>query len=385
MKRIFLITICLLMLAGCARAEQRVSLGGEGYNALTHPLTLPDGRVLLAGSQSAAGRPDELRARLVCLNPDRTVAWEYLDPAQGSCAFSGACLLPDGAIGTVFMNSPKQTLKALELRRFNTDGTPAGAPVDIFEPHALVDAVTPACVQVTVIPGDAQVYDRRFLDWNGRRLFSLPSDQRITGGILTMDMGGALALAGRDTGYPTGAKLMMLGMDGRVRWETALPTFEDNADARLERCIATSDGGFLAWLHEVAMDGARHTYALVRFSPKGRVLWTQRAAFDGLTGAHCTSMIEQDGRYVIALRKNLNDHDAVPLYVQWFDGEGAPLGEAETRLQPGENGFGGQLLPMPDGLWLLRDVEPAGDSRKAGLSVRSDVVLIKAPGMAEAR
>ncbi|MBR3429860.1 MAG: hypothetical protein IKG87_07170 [Clostridia bacterium] len=84
-RRAATLCICLLVLCSCAFAENTVNFSGPGYDALQYACTLPDGRMIFTGYRGAKGNYQESRARLLCLNPDKTVSWEYFDPSEGQC------------------------------------------------------------------------------------------------------------------------------------------------------------------------------------------------------------------------------------------------------------------------------------------------------------
>ena len=97
-KRIIAMVMVLLLLAMPALAEERIDLSTEGCDQFVDNLALPNGRVVFAGSAAVKGNYQDARARLLCLNPDGSVAWEYIHPAQGKCSFGNLELLP-GHVG----------------------------------------------------------------------------------------------------------------------------------------------------------------------------------------------------------------------------------------------------------------------------------------------
>ena len=98
-----LFILCAALLAGNALAEGEgiISLGVEGYENLQYGDTLPDGRIVLCGSQPAPDGYDSIVPWLLCLNADGTKSWEYLDFNHGRSGFSFAVSQGDGSIGTV--------------------------------------------------------------------------------------------------------------------------------------------------------------------------------------------------------------------------------------------------------------------------------------------
>ena len=149
MKRFLIVVMCLIICCSVALAEESMNLGAEGNDEMKYAFTLPDGRMLFVGSRGEPGNYQESRARLLCLNPDRTVSWEYLDSATGNARYNGAAFLPDGTIGVVYTNSPLQRSEAIEIRKFSINGVPIGESIDIFnhgEASDLVHAITACCI-----------------------------------------------------------------------------------------------------------------------------------------------------------------------------------------------------------------------------------------------
>ena len=90
MKRILMILLSLLLLVQPALAEETINLSTEGYDDLKGDYcVLPDGRIVIAGAVGVKGNYENSRARLICLNPDGTVSWDYRDTSEGDCSFNG--------------------------------------------------------------------------------------------------------------------------------------------------------------------------------------------------------------------------------------------------------------------------------------------------------
>lgn len=87
MKKILTIILSMMICCTAACAESSVSISAEGEDWMSYAFTLPDGRMIFTGSRGKVGNYQEQEARLLCLNPDRTVSWEYWDPAEGQCGY----------------------------------------------------------------------------------------------------------------------------------------------------------------------------------------------------------------------------------------------------------------------------------------------------------
>ena len=96
----------MVLLTGSALANEVADISGEGYDCMYYKCTLPDGRIILTGWKGEVGNYMDSRARILCLNPDMTVSWEYIDPAEGHCGYTWTAVRKDGTLGVVFDNSP---------------------------------------------------------------------------------------------------------------------------------------------------------------------------------------------------------------------------------------------------------------------------------------
>lgn len=387
-KRRLLLVLCLALLCSAAMAENRVSISAEGEDWMNYAFTLPDGRMIFAGSRGQVGNYQESKARLLCLNPDRTVAWEYFDPATGHAHYNGAALLEDGLIGVVFTNSPYQETEAIEIRKFSTDGEPIGEAIDIFEDGktgSLVNSITSACIQMDVYTEEGE---KRygFIDWDGHLIFSIGRKEMI-GLRKTFAAENGLVLAGNETGGSANAKIMKLDMQGNIVWETVLPMMmEKGARAWIDiRSIQTPDGGYLAWVLESDYNSDQWAHALVRFNDNGRILWINRESFDNTPTIGCSGLIEYQGKAVMLVR---NDDLRRTQNYRWFDTDGKEIGKTELTVPREDAGavsdkdtvavMPQSLIVMDDGLWVLNDLRIQDDNALKEMDSKEDV-LYKVP------
>ena len=394
MKKMILLVLCLSILSSFAYSESVISFNGPGYDALGYACTLADGRMIFTGYRSVEGNYQESRARLLCLNPDKTVSWEYFDPSEGKCGYGAALVREDGRLAVVFSNSPYQTLTERKIKYFTVEGEPLENTVDIFREDSLLNAVYPSFLQITVIPGDAEVFYRYFLDWDGNELFKIASNEEITI-EKSFEAEDGVVLMGCEPTWPSNAKIMKLDLKGNLLWETVLPThLEHLPDASLEYCTQTSDGGYLALYFESAgleSDGKtpERYQALVKFNRDGRMLWMNHDCFPQGEFKQCKGLYEYDGKYVMELnttQKSFSiDHPRVFL---WFDEEGHELGQTELIINPEDlniqadqgkiENVGGSFVTMPDGLWMLRDIMIENDNHMKEMDSRNEI-LFKIP------
>ena len=393
-KKYLAVCICLLLLGSCAIAEVITDFSGPGYDALQYACILPDGRMIFTGYRSVEGNYQESRARLLCLNPDKTVSWEYFDPSEGKCGYGAALVRENGRLAVVFSNSPYQTLTERKIKYFTVEGEPLENTVDIFREDSLLNAVYPSFLQITVIPGDAEVFYRYFLDWDGNELFKIASNEEITI-EKSFEAEDGVVLMGCEPTWPSNAKIMKLDLKGNLLWETVLPThLEHLPDARLEYCTQTSDGGYLALYFESAgleSDGKtpERYQALVKFNRDGRMLWMNHDCFPQGEFKQCKGLYEYDGKYVMELNTTQKSFSiSNPRVFLWFDEEGRELGQTELKInledlniqadQGKIENVGGSFVTMPDGLWMLRDILIENDNHMKEMDSR-DVFLFKIP------
>lgn len=392
MRKMLIMILCLIICCSSGCAENSVSLSAEGEDWMAYAFTLPDGRMIFTGSRGKVGNYQEQKARLLCLNPDRTVSWEYWDPAEGYAHFRGAALLEDGTIGVVYINSPYQETEAIEIRKFSMEGEPLGTAIDIFrngKTSGLVDDITSACIQMTVYTGDGKE-QRGFLDWNGDLIFSFDRKKMI-GLRSTFAAEGGLVLAGNEVGGSSNAKIMKVDMQGNVIWETVLPMMMKNgARAWIDKCIQTSDGGYLAWIIESDYNSDQWAHALARFDMNGRRLWLNKESFDNTPTIGCTHLIEYQGKAVMLERNN--DLGRTQVY-HWFDESGNEIGKTEltvSREDAGSNQALVVVVPqgmiiMNDGLWVLNDLRIRNDEDVRKEMDSKDDSLYKVPVPNEGR
>ncbi len=387
MRKMLIMILCLIICCSSGCTENSVSLSAEGEDWMAYAFTLPDERMIFTGSRGKIGNYQESKARLLCLNPDRTISWEYWDPAEGYAHFRGAALLEDGTIGVVYINSPYQETEAIEIRKFSTEGNPIGNAIDIFrsgKTSGLVDDITSACIRMNVYTDDGKE-QHGFLDWEGNLIFSFDRKKMI-GVRSTFAAGDGLVLAGNEIGGSSNAKIMKVDMQGNVIWETVLPMMMKNgARASIDKCVQTPDGGYLAWIIESDYNSDQWAHALARFDQNGRKLWLNRESFDDTPTIGCTHLIEYQGKAVMLVR----DHSmGLTQVFRWFDVHGSEIGATELTLpreDAGKTAEQGnvQVLPqsliiMEDGLWVLNDLRVSNDNVLKEMDSKEDI-LYKVP------
>ena len=185
LKKLLAVLLLLSLTAAfssAALADDMMKIGGGGVgilNNVNYQDTLPDGRLIFCGSGGAdfARR----RARLLCVNPDGTVSWEYVD--QDEKEFYGAVVLEDGNIAVclkkkVVLFTPEGKNTGKEIIQDRQDGSaPQVLSRGVLKHYGEEDGYT------------------KFVDWEGNALFRTNGAFYAT---LTDESG--LVMTGRDPG-----------------------------------------------------------------------------------------------------------------------------------------------------------------------------------------
>ena len=383
MKKLFAILLIFLFLALPVLAEEQINLSTPGDDFLT-PYALPDGRIILSGNAGENGNNQNKKARLVCLNTDGTVAWDYSHPAEGICNFSNVHLLPDGQLGVVFTNSQDQTTVEAAIYKFSLDGEVLTGPISIFTENMFMQSSTDACITYLVSSPDGQNSCYHFFDWDGRFLFQLPAESIMGGGFQTLSADDGVLLIGNETGFPALGKLMKLDLTGNVVWSQTLEPSLPNANhAKLSQVFPLKDGGFAVTLYEkvYSSDSSRPSATegyLLRFDKDGTMLWKTAIQHGGIRDVMMTDCMEYSN-YLVAAADPTFASEKVWKY-DWFDlNSGALLKSTEQAIPDGITTFGGDFVVLDNGLWICRyfrqNIEnDVKDSLNSG-----DMIMMKVP------
>ena len=397
LRRILLLCLCAVMLTGSALAEDVADISGEGFDCMYYKCTLPDGRVILTGWKGTVGNYMDSRARILCLNPDMTVSWDYIDPSEGCCSFTWTALLKDGTLGVVFENSPYQTCEERKLVFFTLDGKPAGKEISLTVSNAMVNKVSASCIwQFDYLEGVGKVEE--LLDWEGNAILRYGKEDSIPfdGMEWMFEEEDGLVFAGRERGNNGCAKILKMDFQGSMLWENVLPlTATEAEDSSILDCIRMEDGSYVALVGEfgrVAKDGVSDyaNYRLVKFSPGGRILWTNSEAFDRYPGKWFGSLVWYNGRLVTEMDKWTTGSDRdFHAKLLWMDEDGNWLGTTEVNKTPEDfpriakekkpSTLGiTSLIPTSGGLWALIDYEAEKSTHLKQMDTKDDY-LVKVP------
>ena len=390
LKRLLLLCLCLAMLAGSALANETADYSTEGYDHLYYKLTLPDGRLIFTGCVAKPGNYMDSKARILCLNPDMTVSWDYIDPTEGSCGFGGAGLIKDGTLGVLFDDSPYQTTKECKLMFFTADGQPTGKeiPLDPMKEYRILQS------GLLTRDGSGRKSESyaEFADWEGKVLFRWQGSGPVAGNDLIEEEDG-LVMIGREPGMLVNAagKIMKVDWQGNTVWETVVPFLtEENEGVTMSGC-RTSDGCYLARLAErgpnAGSPDAKSTEALVKFSPQGRILWISTEGLEDIASEYLFSdAVEYNGKYVIQCEdKERFASLAYPIRYLWFDTDGKALGTTELKILKEDfarladkkkvEAITGELIPAGNGLWQSLSGWSESSNHEKEMASQDDVFL----------
>ena len=380
-RRLFLLCVCATLLCSAAFAETGIiDLGNsESSESYWGYCRLPDGRMLLAGYQGVRKGDDESKARLLCLNPDGTVSWEYLDD-KADCFFDVAV-------------TKENTLAALYdrgVKFFSLDGTPTGKKLSLLPAVGFYD-VTPGGVMTSRQENGTQTTCLEMLDWDGNVLFRVDEPESMWVGSAPIEEEDGLVLFGQAAGdaAEAPAKVTKIDYQGNKVWETALPFLSEK---RLYTGVSaggrTGDGGYLGILWDyVEVPGSEDSdtnRALVKLDAKGQVLWTKDQGNDLWLAA------EYDGKYVAQGYEKDPEGNVSGFRYQWFDTEGNELGKTNYEIREDElppfvdrknwSATVERLIPAENGLWQLINFWEVEDPEdEESVSISQDTGLTPVP------
>ena len=346
-RRLFLLCLCAALLCSAAFAETVDMLNTENREYFLDSCRLPDGSWVFAGWQGKGKNTDEIRGRILLMNPDRTMK-EYLDEKIES--FSDVVLTKDNTLAALHEGGVKFL-------------TAAGEPVGELPLPAEGWLYETAFGVLRGQRSDAEHIEyAELLDWDGSVLFRINEPETMWAGRRRIYDEDGLVLCGQAAGDPATApaKVMKIDLQGNTVWETILPRLMDEkifSDAVAE--TKTGDGGYLivqydctAMPEEGNMQGA---VALTKLDAKGETVSVCGGSME-------TSLVaEYNGKYVAG--DNLYDTEKEQGYVRyrWYDSEGNDPETTEYYFREEDippfvnrenpNWFAEKLVPMADGLW----------------------------------
>ena len=374
-RRMLLLCLCAALLCSAAFAETAIidlenTENSENFRGFCK---LPDGRMLFAGFQENA---DGGVGRLLCLNTDMTVSWEYLDKTNDG--FTDVTVTKDNTIAALYEKG---------VRFF----TPEGELLDktlYLQPALGFYDVTPLGVMACHRTGDNELANYlELLDWDGSVLFRVDEPESMWVGSPPIEEEDSLVLFGQAAGKPTEAPARVVKIDskGSKVWETLLPFLsEERTMTGVAAGTKTSDGGYLGilWDDNVASDSVKR--ALVKFDAEGNVAWSKTPEYDFWMAE------EYNGKYLVqGWYYDYGINKYVARY-QWYDTEGNDLGTTEYRFPEEKlprhvdrdnwNPSVENLIPMEKGLWQRIVIWESEDPEDEGAAwFAQDNVLAPVP------
>ena len=392
--RILLLCLCAAMLAGTAGAEEIVDINEYAFSDVIYQDTLADGRVLLAGSGDPSGMP---RPRLLCLNPDRTVSWDYLNEAAEFSTYIGAAVLADGRIGAVLWDNGDEQDTGFTLQFFTPEGEPAGKDIPVPVPEsAYHNFLTSSRMVFADQRNNGET--NYLLDWEGNRITQMTGlDMNLLGCGVIEDKDGLVLFGASDQKDSHAAAIEKRDFRGKLIWKQLLRVGTDTEGGSFLAAVPAEDGGYLIVQSELQLlkdfNQAGYLNALVKLDRRGKVQWTVTEGLEDETTV-CCGLVRSGGKiaafYHTADREAENDFRDEPLLFRWFDENGKPLGTTELNLSREDFERLGQytdadsivdvrydyhLVPMPDGLWTTASLLVSG----ADGDVTADLLLVKVP------
>ena len=352
--RVLLTCLCaaLLCSGAFAKTAEVTELGNtEKEDGILGACSLPSGGVVFAGYTYQSDNPEGSMARLLCLNPDRTVRWIYAERDRRIDSYGPVAVTENGELAALCGNG-----YCCVVKFFTLDGEPTGKQLSL-DADGFMYELCPAGVIRTFTADDAKDEYTEFLDWDGSVLFRTEWPGPVwSGSRPAADREGlVLDVAGAGEGADGTAMIVKVDYRGNVLWETALPSGMEGAEnAYTGSCVQTGDGGYLVTLLEFADRFTVRKSSLVRLGADGQVLWAKPseewfwlAAESGGKYAACAEQIAGDGVFTVK-------------YL-WYGADGSELETTEYRVLEEDipphtdrehlNVSVEELIPMADGLW----------------------------------
>lgn len=352
---------------------------------MSYACTLQDGRLLMTGTEMEEGPNVEYyiwKARLLCLNPDGTVSWEYTGPEEkfdGQLWFDNAATLTDGTIAVVhseFLRCEPDDIVTVQF--FTPDGKRIDKGTETFKFTGNIAGCMPqpSFLMVERRDSEGKSTGTEVMDWDGNLITRYMEDQFFNEDPNGWMPGDELVIYGHPRTDETRAKIVKMdGLTDKVLWEKTLDYQWPDTDggAGLSDVVKTGDNGYAALLREhkygATEDDDITRYAVVKFDASGNIQWIRKADFQNNGIIEC-NLYMHDGKIVL-LCDTMGEVDS-PCTARWFDEEGNSLGTTELEIKPEyfavlsrmtepKNKETPRLLSIaqfdlisrPDGLWAL--------------------------------
>ena len=312
---------------------------------MSYACTLQDGRLLMTGTEMEEGPNVEYyiwKARLLCLNPDGTVSWEYTGPEEkfdGQLWFDNAATLTDGTIAVVhseFLRCEAEELVTVQF--FTPDGEQISKEMGAFTGNIARCMPQPSFLMVERRNKEGNSTGTEVMDWDGNLIARYKEDQIFGEGAHSWMPGDELVIYGQTGTDKTQAKIVKMdGLTDKVLWTNELDYQWPDTDgyAGLDDVVKTGDDGYAALLWDYkygeAEDDDITRYAVVKFDASGNIQWIRKLDFQSNGIVEC-NLYMHDGKIVL-LCNTVGEADT-PWTAQWFDEDGNSLGMTELEIKP---------------------------------------------------
>ena len=338
MRRILIMILCLVLPAGASHAAGTVELCcGNMDTYLDYEFLLPDGRAVLSGIIDG----NEKQMRLVCLNTDGTVSWEYVsdDHAEYWCPY--AALRRDGTIAVASRRFSRQA-DDIVVKFLTPDGQQAAEDMVIptgggsLWPDSISRSGVTLERQVEVPGKDEPESQMEVYDWDGNLVSGYPYRYEEETGeyFREMEEQDGLLLFGTDNRQGGHAKIVKKeNREGKPIWETTV-TFEwPDADwSTAISPIPTDDEGHIIQVLEMKNDPEEDRHRIVKLDNQGSIRWSVRE--DTEKGEHFGDMTVFNGKTAVHLEGDeVYEKLEIPRTFRWFDPEGNDLGTTVLELK----------------------------------------------------
>lgn len=374
---IILLLLCAAMLAKPAMAAEVVNLSGEKNENLSYRTTLADGRILLTGNREAPDWNTDA-GRLLCLNRDRTVRWEFTEESTRNLSFSQAVQLPDGTIGTVLRKWDEGEGLEWSLRFFTPDGKPMQKEV-VIKVNGTIPLILATESRVLILETqDARRVAYRLIDWKGKEIAKLDDSISLVSNFMPDEGDSFVMFADVKHDNHLYSAVVKVDGEGKVIWETVLPLIwpDRNNDSAVNRpgffLRKAEDGGYLGIQEETLPSGRGSRKALVKLDSEGNILWTNTEVFEGITDS-CMDFTVSGGKIAACFHPSGLDPYVMsaPRTIIVADENGMNPVKMELNVTPEDIGrmeqyiqdnagtkamtplfYEDRLLFMDDGLWM---------------------------------
>ena len=344
-----------------------IQLPGE---ILSYGCTLPDGRILLTGAERTEKDYVTIcKARLLCLNTDGTVSWEYTGPEKTSYLwFDNPAVLKDGTIAVKYdAGSPEIQFFTQEGVRLDKKMGPYAGNISWSIPH-------PSFLELERRDQEGVSTGIEVTDWDGNLITRIMEDQVFGDGFHNWMAGDELVLYGETGNDGSHAKIVKMdGLTDKVLWETVLDyQLPDTDSAGISELVKTEDGGYAALVFETKYGAAEgediSRSIIVKLDADGRVRWVYRD--DRQDDAMMVELCTYDGKLALVRTLGYDGGKEISIIASWIDDEGRKLGTTELAVQPE---------------WFAKDLgsmlEAKADSKPRSLEIGSSEVFSAPDGL----